>query len=257
MRIFKALLCAVALTAFAPAFASAKVYEIGNTSPVAIPSCPSHCFAVTRETGYQLQVGTTRSVDVVPRDGSIVAWTLSLGKTGKKQTAFFATSYGATPQARITILHTVSKLKYRVVGQSPLMVLTPYLGQTVQFPLAASIKVKKGDIVALSVPTWAPVLAVDLPASTLWRSSEPLGSCSPQPTTPQAALQVPAIAKFLCLNKARLTYSATLVSAPGTPVITTPKPPTPSTTTTTTKPTTTSTTPTTTTGSTTPKKTGR
>ncbi len=38
------------------------------------------------------------------------------------------------------------------------MQLEPYLGQTVQFPLATSLAVKKGDIVALTVPTWAPVL---------------------------------------------------------------------------------------------------
>ncbi len=50
----------------------------------------------------------------------------------------------------------------RVTAASPLQTLTPYFGQTVQFPLTTSLEVKKGDIVALTVPTWAPALALGL-----------------------------------------------------------------------------------------------
>ena len=46
-----------------------------------------------------------------------------------------------------------------------------------QFPLAKSIPVKKGWVVALTVPTWAPALAVGLGADTSWRASRGKGTC--------------------------------------------------------------------------------
>jgi hypothetical protein len=260
MRTLLALLGALVLGALAPALASAKIYEVGDAAPAAIPSCPNKpCFAMTRTTGYQAKVGTLRSVDTIPRDGNIVAWTISLGKTGKKQTAFFAKDFGAEPEARITILRAGTKLHYRVVHQGPLVNLTPFLGQTVQFALPASIPVKKGWVVALTVPTWAPVLADDLASDTSWRASRGKGGCAPGATSPQTALTSNQVAQFFCLYKtARLTYSATLVSSPGTPVISTPTVPTPPSTTTSTSTTPTTppvTTPTTTTTATTPKAT--
>ena len=98
----------------------------------------------------------------IPKDGSIVAWTIGLGKPGKKQTTFFNDKLGGEPQAQITVLNPRRKLRSRAVGQGDLQKLTPYFGTTVQFPLAKSIPVKKGWVIALTVPTWAPALAVGL-----------------------------------------------------------------------------------------------
>ena len=51
------------------------------------------------------------------------------------------------------------------------MKLEKYFGKTAQFPLATTIPVKKGDIVALTVPTWAPALALGFGNNTSWRAS--------------------------------------------------------------------------------------
>jgi hypothetical protein len=101
-----------------------------------------------------------------------------------------------------------------VVAKSPLMKLQEWFGMYVQFPLEESIPVKKGQLVALSVPTWAPALQVNLGADTSWRSSRPKGSCND--TAEQSALVGDReTAQFYCLYRtARLTYSATLVSTP-------------------------------------------
>jgi hypothetical protein len=198
-----------------PAVALAKLTEIGNPDPQATPACPSTpCYAITRTTGYQAKVGTKRGPDVIPRDGKIVAWTVTLGKPGKKQTTFFEQHLGGEASAQITILRPGHKLHYRVVGQGDPQTLTPYFGQTAQFPLSKPLDVKKGWVVALTVPTWAPALAVQLGNDTSWRASRRKGTCDD--TSTQTALTGAAdLSQFYCLYRtARLTYSATLISTP-------------------------------------------
>ena len=86
-----------------------------------------------------------------------------------------------------------------------------------QFPLAKSIPVKKGWVIALTVPTWAPALAVGLGADTSWRASRGKGTCE-DTSTNTVQTQANQLAQYYCLYKtARLAYSATLVTAPATP----------------------------------------
>ena len=163
---------ACAALALLPAVASAEIIEIGKVDPPATPSCPTRpCLAVSRTTGYQAKIGATRGVMTIAQDGSIVAWTIGLGKPGKKQTTFFNDKLGGESQAQLTILNPRSKLRSRAVAQGDPQKLTPFFGTTVQFPLAKSIPVKKGWVIALTVPTWAPALAVGLGADTSWRAS--------------------------------------------------------------------------------------
>ena len=97
--------------------------------------------------------------------------------------------------------------------QSPVETLTPYFGQTVQFPLGRSLNVKKGYVIALTVPTWAPALTPLLTDHSSWRASRPQGKCNDTGTqTAQLALEL--VAQYRCLYKARLTYSATLITRP-------------------------------------------
>lgn len=179
------------------------------------PSCPTKpCVAVTRVTGFQVKAGAERNLVVVPRDGWIVAWTISLGKPDSKQTSFFDNSEGGPPAAGIAVLQSNKGSNYRLVAQSPTVALRRYLGSTAQFPLAHSIAVKKGYLVALNVPTWAPALAVGLGKDTTWRASRPKTSCN-DTTTPAAHAVPGTIKQYACqYATARLTYSATLISTP-------------------------------------------
>ena len=126
-----------------PAAAAAKLTEIGDAQPAATPACPAKpCYALTRTTGYQAKIGATRGVMTIPKDGSLVAWTIGLGKPGKKQTTFFNDKLGGESQAQLTVLNPRSKLRSRAVAQGDVQKLTPFFGTTVQFPLAKSIPVK-------------------------------------------------------------------------------------------------------------------
>ena len=57
------------------------------------------------------------------------------------------------------------------------MKLEPYFGRAAQFPLETALKVKKGDVIGLTVPTWAPALALGFPSTTSWRASRSKTQC--------------------------------------------------------------------------------
>jgi len=205
------------LIAAAPA--SARIVEVGFVEPAAAASCPSPCMAITRTTGYQIKVGTTERVMRIPENGRIVAWTISLGTPSARQKQFFDRGFGGTASAGISVLRTQRRPKRTatVVGQSPIVQLEDYFGQTVQFPLEQSIRVRKDQLVGLTVPTWAPALAVGQAQDNAWRASrpnQPRSGCFDNETQ-TAQTTMGRAATYRCLYRtARLTYSATLITDP-------------------------------------------
>jgi hypothetical protein len=218
-----AVAASAAICLLAPSVASARVTElgVGTDNSIGTPSCPtSPCLAITRTTGYQLVLGGRRSVFVAPRTGRIVAFTLRLGKPTAKQIDFFDQQSGGKSQVRLAILRPVAsrvrgQVLYKLNAQTDPLMVQKYFGTTAQFPLYTSLLVKKGWVVALSVPTWAPALAVNgLDNTFAWRASrvKPCSDnpeCQPPHKTPGSTRQY-----FCTYRPARLTYSATLISTP-------------------------------------------
>lgn len=219
-RISVAVLASLALALVLPAVAPATLTEVGvipATTPATVPSCPgTPCYAVSRTTGFQVKVGSERNLLSAPRSGTIVAWTITLGAPNSTQVKYFETSEGGPAEAGIAVLAPQRKpnLTYKLIAQSPLIKLTPYFGKTAQFPLETTIPVKKGYVVALTVPTWAPALALGFGNDTSWRASRPKAGCSTTGTQ-TAQSEIGAATQYYCLYQtARLTYSATLISTP-------------------------------------------
>jgi hypothetical protein len=189
---------------------------LGSTAASPDPSCPGlPCQAVGSVTGFQANNGQTNQPFLVPRDGTIKAWTLTLAQPTNSQRAFFNDFFGTPPEARISILHRVpntSPPRYQLVAQGATKVLSPYLGQTVKF--GANIPVEKHDIVALTVPTWAPTFAQGLAANNVWRASREQGQCTNSTAIRQGEPQekIGRRATYGCkYSTARLLYTATLV----------------------------------------------
>jgi hypothetical protein len=99
------------------------------------------------------------------------------------------------------------------MASSPVEQLQPYFGQTVQFPLDTAIPVKKGWVLGLTVPTWAPALTPLLRDHSAWRASRSAKKCS-DTASQTAQTDRLDLAQYECLYKARLTYSATLITNP-------------------------------------------
>ena len=219
-RTYTAILASFALILAVPSFAGATITEVGAippTTPETVPSCPaSPCLAVSRTTGFQVKVATNTTLMNVTKAGSIVAWTIQLGKPNATQVKFFNANEGGPAEAGIAILQAQKKpnLTYKLIASSPVVKLEKYFGKAAQFPLERSIPVKKGYIVALTVPTWAPALALGFGKDTSWRASREKKQCastSAQSTHTSIGSEV----QYFCLYQtARLTYSATLVSTP-------------------------------------------
>lgn len=194
--------------------AQARVIEVGNAGGSPPPSCPSSpCLAVSRTTGYQAKSGGSSPASYrVSQNGRIVAWTVALGSPNGRQTGFFDQAFGKA-SAGITVLRVGKKKLQRFnVGAGPVVQLSPYFGQQVQFPLERSIAVRRGDIVALTVPSWAPVLTQLLNDGSAWLASRPRGGCDNTDT--QTAHVKLGPTRYRCKYTARLTYSATLVTDP-------------------------------------------
>ncbi len=210
------LLTAAAL-AEKPRVHTASTSEVGRPPDNPVPSCPSACSVLTRTTAYGRTANGVAQPNLVDRDGRIVALTLRLAKPTAKQIAFFNQNYGGSSQVVLTVLRgsRKPKLTFTVVAQSAITRPQRYFGQTAQFPLHNSLDVRKNDIVAITVPTWAPILAGGLGKSNTWRASRGRGNGCGDVATQTAQTIVGAKTQYLCsYSGGRLTYSATLISTP-------------------------------------------
>ncbi len=188
----------------------------GATGPV--PACPgAPCEVVSETTGMQVKAGRFSAPLRVPRNGTIVAWTIELSLPTPAQIAFFNKNEGGTAEAGIAVLKNTKGLGYQLVAQSPLVQLSPFFGEKAQFALTTTIPVAKGERIALTVPTWAPALAISLGKNTSWRASRPKNTCTnaAEASTETAQTKIGSVAQYDCLYQtAQLLYSATLVSTP-------------------------------------------
>jgi hypothetical protein len=189
---------------------------LGQTASEPDPSCPDlPCQAIGSVTGFQANNGQTSLPFTVPNDGTIKAWTLTLAQPTGSQRTFFNGFFGTPPQARLAILRRVpgtNPPRYNLRRQGQVKVLTPYLGQTVKF--SANLKAEKGDIIGITVPTWAPAFAQNLDAKNVWRASREEGACKNATDIRQGEPQekVGTRATYGCkYTTARLLYTATLV----------------------------------------------
>jgi hypothetical protein len=212
------LLAALAAVVAAPGDAApgTATVVLGSTTTVPDPSCPDlPCQAVGSVTGFQVSTDQTNLPFLIPRDGTIKAWTLTLAQPTPKQRSFFNGFFGTPPEARLAILRRVPETnppRYGLVSQGAVKVLSPYLGQTVKF--GANLEVEKGDIVGISVPTWAPMFAQGLETRNVWRASRAPGTCTNSTSIREgeALEKVNRRATFGCkYTTARLVYTATLV----------------------------------------------
>ncbi|MCO5315985.1 MAG: hypothetical protein M9938_07475 [Solirubrobacterales bacterium] len=133
------------------------------------------CTAEGRVTMFQSKSkGTAGRTSEVPFNGKLVAWSISLadvtsetvtvdGQEHGAQQPFFDSVFGSPASARIAVLRRVDRKakgapRYRLARQSPVQVLNPYFGRTVTFVLDRPLTVIKGQMIGLTIPTWAPAL---------------------------------------------------------------------------------------------------
>jgi hypothetical protein len=160
----------------------------------------------------------------VSRPGEVVSFTLGISAistvkaTLKQDITFLNGAYGGPPSAEITVLRPVGSaghFRWSVAAQSQAVQLQHYLGQVVQFPLAQPLPVIPGEVVALTVPTWAPVLSFDLAAGKFAYRQSRRSSCTNVSAAQQGALTIGQQAVYGCsYTGTRVEYSATEIVSP-------------------------------------------
>ncbi len=219
--------------------AAAKIVELGQTTtPLAAPSCPkgvspSQCFIIlTRTTAIQTVSDGVSNPTVVKSDGWIVAFTVGLSQLSTDATTehnYLRTldqAYGGTPQLALTVLKPGPKHQYSVVAESGMYHVTPFLGQVLQEPMAlpptftsfTALPVKAGDVIGLTIPTWAPVLSYNLTSSKFAYRQSRMTNCKNAAGLQTAQLTVGENTRYLC------EYSGTRVEYSATEVVDTPYP---------------------------------
>lgn len=226
-------LAAVATAGAAAAPAGAQVIELGlptKSSELVAPTCPAgtsdaSCrIILTQVTALETIRDGVAYPTTVKRSGSIVAFTVGLSRLNSNDAKALAAiryldrRYGGTARAAITVLSPVGRKRdrrWRVSAESEVIHLQPYLGQVVQFPLQAPLRVKPGDVVALTTPTWAPVLSFALPTGRYAYRQSRSRNCENPAASTQAQSSVGDSARYLCnYPGARVEYSATEVTDP-------------------------------------------
>src|SRR6188472_1690613 len=174
-----------------------RVVVLGQTPETPPASCPGKivngvevtpCRVEGHVSGFQaLADGVARPYEA-PFEGKIVAWSITLAKPSTVETTettdevgFFNDFLGTPSQARIGVLRPVEDSKppkYTLVRQSPIEILNPYFGSTPVFALDHPLTVLKGQVVALTIPTWAPMFAFNVSADNTWRGSRLPEHCS-------------------------------------------------------------------------------
>jgi hypothetical protein len=196
--------------------AGAQVREVGQPTAFPAASCPDNCQAIAQVSGYNVEIGKSKNTFRINRPGRVVAFTMRLGAPNADQLNYFKTTFGATSQARVSILKPArTKQRHRLLQQSELFNLEPYFGSTPTFALRRSLPVLKGNIIAITVPTWAPAFAHGLDNDNAWRSSHHDDDCTAAMPPAAAQMSLNSLRIYGCFYRtARLLYSVHFVLDP-------------------------------------------
>lgn len=216
-----------------PATAEAATVELGATkSPLVAPVCPPNVSAaqctivLTRVTALETLRDGIAYPTKVTKAGRIVAFTVGLSglstnrTTQKSYIHFLDQTYGGTAQLAVTVLKPVagkkrSSFSWQVVETSNIFHVIPYLGTVVQLPLETSIEVEPGWVIALSTPTWAPVLTINQASKKFAYRQSRSANCNNAPSSSQAQITANSSTSYACdYAGTRVEYSATEITYP-------------------------------------------
>ena len=221
------------LGALSPGAASAQTVQLGQTTtPVAAPACAkntplSDCkIILERTTAIESLSDSVINPTRVNQQGWVVAFTVGLSnliasaKTRASIISSLDASYGGPPELALSVLSPGPHNTYTVVAQSGTYQLEPFLGQVLQQPLSlppsfttfTALPVVRGDVIGLTVPTWAPVLSYGLPNSQFAYRQSRRANCAKPAATQTAQTTLRTTYQYLC-NEAgnRVQYTATEV----------------------------------------------
>ena len=200
---------------------AAKAKLLGKTKRTPNATCPNSCVAIGSVTGFQTQADGRKQPFKAREDGHVVAWSMDLGKPDKDQKKFFGdlfsdNSFGEKSSARLAILKPQGKSKFKLKSQSPAVQTSSEAGGEPVYTINDPLRVKKGDIIGITIPTWSPNFVAELSRSdNSWRASRSPKKCSDKLSDVKASEPVEEVGKsrrFGCkFEGSRVLYWAYVV----------------------------------------------
>ena len=155
---------------------------LGGDDEMPDPLYPVNCQVIPSVSGIQATLPSGNTAYRAPANGKVTAWKLWLGKPSAADRRALNQRFGSPAQAGIAVvqkLNTPTGEKFRLQRRSPVEGLSRLFGRTAVFRLAKPLIVRKGQIVALTVPTWAPAFAAGLNRRQYsWRASRQPNRCA-------------------------------------------------------------------------------
>jgi hypothetical protein len=221
-----ALGCAI-LAATASAQLLGGTFELGATrTPLVAPVCPanvssSNCTIIlTRVTALETTRDGVSYPTRVKKAGTITDFTVGLSQLSSNKSTqsnylkYLNSTYGGPARVGITVLRQGpwkrGEFQWTAVSSSPMYKIQPYLGSVVQIPLSTTIQVQAGEAIALTTPTWAPVLSINVSSQQFAYRQSRTFNCASPPKSSQAQLTAGLVTNYGCSYLGtRLEYSAT------------------------------------------------
>ena len=227
-------LAAIVAGAIAGAASAERATVFGQTRSSPPPSCSegssSECQITGQVTGYQRSINGGRNPFRARRDGRIVAWSVDLAKPSAEERDIFGEAartdeFGKAPTAGISILRKKGGQEFRLQRSSPIMRVQSHYGDEPIFTLSEPLRIKKGNIVALTTATWLPAFAFQgQRADDVWVASRGKRNCEVPANVPaedrldyffahtRPHRNVGSTRKYACsYDRARLLYKAYFV----------------------------------------------
>lgn len=201
--------------------------ELGSTrSPLVAPACPSNVSSsnctiiLTRVTALETVRDGIAYPTRVKQAGTITDFSVGLSQLSSNKSTqssyiqYLNSTYGGPPRVGITVLRqgpwARGQWRWTAVASSPMYKVQPYLGSVVQIPLSTTIPVQPGEAIALTSPTWAPVLSINVSNAQFGYRQSRTANCAKPPSSSQAQLTAGMVANYACnYPGTRLEYSAT------------------------------------------------
>ena len=217
----------------------AKAKVLGRTKADPRPMCPAKepansvkdmCEVTGQVTGFQRSADGRKGLFKVRETGKIVAWSVDLANPSKSERETFGEAaatnrYGKAPTAGISIIRATSGSEFRLKKASPVLSMRSYYGRQPVITLDKPLRVRKGDVVALTTETWLPAFTrINQTNEDAWVASRNKKNCSvPDSVPPEQRLEyffdhtsphrkIDSERKYQCVYKgARILYWAYFV----------------------------------------------
>ena len=204
---------------------AAKAKVLGNTKSTPSASCPNNCTAIGSVTGFQTIADGKKQPFKIREDGHVVAWSMDLGKPDKEQKTFFGdlfgnNEFGDKSSARLSVLKPQGQSKFKLKSQTPAVGTSSESGRQPVYTVNSPLRVKKGDVLGITVPTWSANFVAGLSRNdNSWRASRSPKKCSDKLSDVKASKPVEEVGKsrrFGCeFRGSRVLYWAYLVPSGG------------------------------------------